>query len=467
MLGQPIVLRASRAPRSWDVFAGLRDDQDVDEGVLAAAALYLVLAAIEDNPEALPEEARAESGRLATLAGHCRSLDDDMFFSREVFDQEVVRRLCGLGVSEALGRAIAEDVSTSSLAEASRLFDLEPGSLAQGTDLFGQARLRADAWARARAQLFTTHLSDGMAELVAGSVPQDAWDNHGEKNAPLRACLVAHPFPSLAAALCKRGAVELCCPQRSAAQALSSLVDWCFDPAHPAVRLRLPLEDEVADERYDLVLGEHRAYENAVEALTDQKMASATAGSEELLGLCAERMAPGGSAVVLASSRCAQSGDADVRRGLLEAGLVDAVIELREAEGRTMQLDASLWVLRQGRSGNDDVLLGQAAGDGLAALERDCGGSLYRELRDSEKNDAAVRALAASIAAREPLPLLSARVSVDDILATSAADVRYTTYAQNVDLERRVEELADGLDSLRADLKRRYRELEATLSDLW
>lgn len=462
MLGQPFAWRSVGAPRQWAVFAGLADDQDVDEGLIAAVALYLVLAVVEDNPRAFPDEARSEAGTLATLAGHCRSLGTDAFFSREVFDQEVVRRLCGLGVSEALSRAIIEDVPTDALAAASRLFDLEPGALAEGSDLFDQARVRACGLARERARLFSTYFpSAGMAELVVTSALA------GEKNVARRACLVAHPFPALAAALCEREPVELFCPQASATQALSSLADWCFSPVRPAARLRLLLEDEAEGARYDLVFGEWRAWENATGALTGRDPASPTAGSEALLEACAELLAPGGSAVVLASSRFLHSGSTAVRRALLEAGLVDAVIELRGDGLRARHPNESLWVLRRRGVAAPDVLLGQAAGDGLAELERTSGADLYHELTDGEEGGAAVRALADSIAAREPLPLMSERVDVTRILATDAVDLRYTTYAPSVDLERHVRELADGLGRLEGELEGRYRELDETLAELW
>lgn len=450
---------ARRTADSWRVFAGINDRAKTDEGVLAAATLYLVLAVIEDNPDTFPAAAQPTGGKLATLAGHCRSLGEDGFFSREVFDEEVVRRLTGLGVEERLARAIAQDVPTPALAEASRLFDLEPGALAQDSKLHREASYRAREWARARTKLFGFSYPAGLARLVA----RLASARTGEKNAPLRVCLVAHPHPALAAALEAEGDFQLFCPQESAAQALGTLVAWCFEREHPAVELRLCLDDPTEGAGYDLVLADLRSYEQTERALGRDEWESFDAPGEALLGTCAELMGPGATALAVSSVRALQSGDAEVRRGLLKENLVDAVVELRDVENRLSMGDVTLWALRRGRGADDEVLLAQAAGDGLADLERRCDGSLYDELEGNGRRCGTALALADAIAAGEALPLLSTRVSVGDVLATDGADLRYTTYASSVDLAGRIELLAASYDDLRARLEREYAELRATL----
>ena len=138
-------------------------------------------------------------------------------------------------------------------------------------------------------------------------------------------------------------------------------------------------------------------------------------------------------------------------------------VELRDVENRLSMGDVTLWALRRGRGADDEVLLAQAAGNGLADLERRCDGSLYDELEGNGRRCETAFALADAIAAGEALPLLSTKVSVGDVLATDGADLRYTTYASSVDLAGRIELLAASYDDLRSRLEREYAELRATL----
>ena len=157
---------------------------------------------------------------------------------------------------------------------------------------------------------------------------------------------MAHPHPALAAALEAEGDFQLFCPQESAAQALGTLVAWCFEREHPTVELRLCLDDPTDGAGYDLVLADLRSYEQTERALGRGEWESFDAPGEALLGTCAELMGPDATALAVSSVRALQSGDAEVRRGLLKENLVDAVVELRDVENRLSMGDVTLWALR-------------------------------------------------------------------------------------------------------------------------
>ena len=78
-----------------------------------------------------------------------------------------------------------------------------------------------------------------------------------------------------------------------------------------------------------------------------------------------------------------QSGEGEIRKNIIEAGLVDCIIALPGQLFRSTQIPACLWFLRRGRSG------GERSGETLFVDARKLGNMLDRTHRDLSQEDIA------------------------------------------------------------------------------
>lgn len=149
----------------------------------------------------------------------------------------------------------------------------------------------------------------------------------------------------------------------------------------------------------------------------------------------------------------------DLRTCLLERNLVDAVIEM-DAEALKAHTHGGnvMWLLRANRAENEKVLLAQLSGDGFVAL--DGTPKFYESLNQPATALSASGAILDLYVNHTEVPLVSTLVSRERILADRECNVRFSSYADSVDLRRDISQGSKAWQAARAEMQSRAQELE-------
>ena len=149
----------------------------------------------------------------------------------------------------------------------------------------------------------------------------------------------------------------------------------------------------------------------------------------------------------------------DLRTCLLERNLVDAVIEM-DAEVLKAHTHGGnvMWLLRANRAENEKVLLAQLSGDGFVAL--DGTPKFYESLSQPATALSAGGAILDLYVNHTEVPLVSTLVSRERILADRECNVRFSSYADSVDLRRDISQGSKAWQAARAEMQSRAQELE-------
>ncbi len=149
----------------------------------------------------------------------------------------------------------------------------------------------------------------------------------------------------------------------------------------------------------------------------------------------------------------------DLRTCLLERNLVDAVIEM-DAEALKAHTHGgnAIWFLRANRAENEKVLLAQLSGDGFVALEGTP--KFYESLSQPATALSAGGAILDLYVNHTEVPLVSTLVSRERILADRECNVRFSSYADSVDLRRDISQGSKAWQVARAEMQSRAQELE-------
>lgn len=149
----------------------------------------------------------------------------------------------------------------------------------------------------------------------------------------------------------------------------------------------------------------------------------------------------------------------DLRTYLLERNLVDAVIEM-DAEALKAHTHGGnvMWLLRANRAENEKVLLAQLSGDGFVAL--DGTPKFYESLSQPATALSASGVILDLCINHVEAPLVSTLVSRERILADRECNVRFSSYADSVDLRKDISQGSKAWQVACAEMQSRAQELE-------
>lgn len=167
-----------------------------------------------------------------------------------------------------------------------------------------------------------------------------------------------------------------------------------------------------------------------------------------------------GAAALLLSVRMSYgSVGNDLRTYLLERNLADAVIEM-DAEALKAHTHGGnvMWLLRANRAENEKVLLAQLSGDGFGVL--DGTPKFYESLSQPATTLPASRAILDLCINHAEAPLVSTLVSRERILADRECNVRFSSYADSVDLRKDISQGSKAWQVACAEMQSRAQELE-------
>lgn len=147
-----------------------------------------------------------------------------------------------------------------------------------------------------------------------------------------------------------------------------------------------------------------------------------------------------------------------LRTHLLERNLVDAVIEMDAEALKAHTYGNVLWLLRANRTEDEGVLLAQLSGDGFAAIDGEP--KFYESLAAPATASPAGAAILDLCINRNEIPLVSTRINRGRILADRECSLRFSSYADSVDLQKSLSQESDAWQAARSEMQSRAHELE-------